>query len=211
MNILPANTIVVGLTYDDEEILRRMKPKTRYNIKLALRHGIEVRSTGIRGLQTWHSLYIEMAVRNGLHINDIEYFRSMFAPKMDAECTDVDMRLLVAYYGDKPLAAMFLVMSAHRATYLYGASSSSMRNLMPTYALQWAAIQTDKRNKCREYDMFGIAPNGDPSHPMHGLYKFKRGFGGEIFHQLGCWDYPIDNTCTNGSPLARCAAQGYYS
>ncbi len=52
MNILPANTIVVGLTYDDEEILRRMKPKTRYNIKLALRHGIEVRSTGIRGLQT---------------------------------------------------------------------------------------------------------------------------------------------------------------
>ena len=95
-----------------------MKPKTRYNIKLALRHGIEVRSTGIRGLQTWYSLYTEMAIRNGLHINDIEYFRSMFAPKMDAEGTDVDVRLLIAYYEDKPLAAMFLVMSAHRATYL---------------------------------------------------------------------------------------------
>ncbi len=211
MNILPANTIVVDLSYDDEEILRRMKPKTRYNIKLALRHGIEVRSTGIRGLQTWYSLYTEMAIRNGLHINDIEYFRSMFAPKMDAEGTDVDVRLLIAYYEDKPLAAMFLVMSAHRATYLYGASSSFMRNLMPTYALQWAAIRTAKQNKCREYDMFGIAPNGDPSHPMHGLYKFKRGFGGEIFHQLGCWDYPIDDDKYKCLAAREMCAQGYYS
>lgn len=40
--------------------------------------------------------------------------------------------------------------------------------------------------------MFGIAPNADASHPMYGLYKFKQGFGGEIYHQLGCWDYPLD-------------------
>lgn len=87
---------------------------------------------------------------------------------------------------------MFLVLSAHRATCLYGASASQMRNVMPTYALQWRAIQIAKENRCREYDMFGIAPKADPTHPMYGLYKFKQGFGGEIYHQLGCWDYPID-------------------
>ena len=57
--------------------------------------------------------------------------------------------------------------------------------VMPTYALQWKAMQIAKVNRCREYDMFGIAPNPDPSHPMYGLFKFKQGFGGNIFHQLG--------------------------
>jgi lipid II:glycine glycyltransferase (peptidoglycan interpeptide bridge formation enzyme) len=45
---------------------------------------------------------------------------------------------------------------------------------------------------CCEYDMFGITPDSNPTHPMHGLYKFKHGFGGDIYHQLGCWDYPLD-------------------
>lgn len=69
---------------------------------------------------------------------------------------------------------MFLVLSAHRATYLYGASSSSMRNLMPTYALQWKAMQIAKKCDCTEYNMFGVSPNPDPSHPMYGLYRFNK-------------------------------------
>lgn len=67
---------------------------------------------------------------------------------------------------------MFLVMSAYSPTYLYGASSSTNRNVMSTYSLQWQAIQIAKANKCLEYDMFGIAPNPDPSHPMYGLPLF---------------------------------------
>ena len=74
------------------------------------------------------------------------------------------------------MAAMFLVMSAYRATYLYGASSSRMRSVMPTYALQWKAMPIAKQCGCMEYDMFGDAPNPDPSHPMYGLYKFKQGY-----------------------------------
>ena len=62
---------------------------------------------------------------------------------------------------------------------------------MPTYALQWEAIRRAKAAGCLEYDMFGVAPQPDPTHPMYGLWKFKHGFGGEIFHQLGCWDYPL--------------------
>lgn len=115
----------------------------------------------------------------------------------------------MAYYENTPLAAMFLVLSSHRAIYLYGASSSSMRNVMPTYALQWKAIQEAKAGKCYEYDMFGIAPNPNPSHPMYGLYKFKNGFGGEIFHQLGCY-YPIDEDKYNRFSACEMNMQGYY-
>ncbi|MGM9813237.1 MAG: lipid II:glycine glycyltransferase FemX [Muribaculaceae bacterium] len=209
-NILPANTVVVDLSLDEEAILKRMKPKTRYNIRLALRKGVEVKSVGINGLNEWYQLYLETALRNGLHTNDISYFQSIFASKMDGSADDVKVHLLVAYYEGMPLAAMFLILSAHRATYLYGASTSAMRNVMPTYALQWKAMQLAKENNCKEYDMFGIAPNLDPSHPMYGLYKFKQGFGGEIFHQLGCWDYPIDHDKYNYFTACEMSMQGYY-
>ena len=209
-NILPANTIVVDLTADEDTILGRMKPKTRYNIRLALNKGVEVRSVGIDGLQTWYNLYKETAARNGLTLNDFNCFHSMFASKMGMCDDDVDVQLLIAYYDEMPLAAMFLVLSAHRATYLYGASSSSFRNVMPTYALQWKAMQIAKAYKCREYDMFGVAPNPDPSHPMYGLFKFKQGFGGNMFHQLGCWDYTLDFDKYKYFSACEMNMRGYY-
>lgn len=209
-NILPANTIVLDLTQKESDLLQRMKPKTRYNIKLALRKGVEVRSMGIEGLKIWYDLYHETALRNGLFINDYLYFETMFASKMEGEDNEVKVQLLVAYYDGIPLSAMFLVLSSYRATYLYGASSSQMRNVMSTYALQWKAIQIAKANNCFECDMFGIAPSPNPSHPMYGLYKFKQGFGGEIYHQLGCWDYPIEEDKYNYFSACEMNMQGYY-
>ena len=209
-NILPANTIVLDLTQKESDLLQRMKPKTRYNIKLALRKGVEVRSMGIEGLKIWYDLYHETALRNGLFINDYLYFETMFASKMEGEDNEVKVQLLVAYYDSIPLSAMFLVLSSYRATYLYGASSSQMRNVMSTYALQWKAIQIAKANNCFEYDMFGIAPSPNPSHPMYGLYKFKQGLGGEIYHKLGCWDYPIEEDKYNYFSACEMNMQGYY-
>lgn len=192
-NILPANTIILDLSKDETTILALMKPKTRYNIHLSQRKGIEVRSLGMDQLDVWYRLYQETARRNGLYLNDLRYFQSVLAAKEDPFSGDVSVQLLVAYYEEEPLAAMFLVISSHRATYLYGASSNMHRELMPTYALQWKAIQIAKSMHCLEYDFFGISPHCDPSHPMYGLYRFKRGFGGNIFHHLGCWDYPFDD------------------
>lgn len=209
-NILPVNTIVLDLSTTEEKLLARMKPKTRYNIRLALKRGVEVRSAGIEGLQIWYSLYKETALRNGLHLNDIQYFHSIFASKMECDDPKVNVKLLIAYHDNTPLAAMFLVFSSHRATYLYGASSSSHRNLMPTYALQWRAIQLAREHNCLEYDMFGIAPYADASHPMYGLYKFKHGFGGEIYHQLGCWDYPLKEDMYQYFTAKEMSLQGYY-
>lgn len=81
---------------------------------------------------------------------------------------------------------------------------------MPTYAMQWKAMQLAKAAGCTEYDLFGIAPNPDPEHPMYGLYKFKAGFGGEIFHQLGCWDYPLDFSQFDPFRAVELCSKGYY-
>jgi lipid II:glycine glycyltransferase (peptidoglycan interpeptide bridge formation enzyme) len=209
-DVLPSNTIIVDLTLSEKEILGKMKPKTRYNIGLSIRKGIEVRNGGVEDLNAWYELYLETAHRNGLHINDISYFQSVFAAKLESECQPVQVKMLISYFENIPLAAMFLVISDQRATYLYGASSSRMRHLMPTYALQWRAMQIARTCGCTEYDMFGISPNADPSHPMYGLYKFKSGFGGRIFHHMGCWDYPLDLGNYSLFQASEITNKGYY-
>ncbi|SEA04573.1 Lipid II:glycine glycyltransferase (Peptidoglycan interpeptide bridge formation enzyme) [Porphyromonadaceae bacterium NLAE-zl-C104] len=209
-NILPANTIYLDLTQDKETLLQRMKPKTRYNIKLAQRKGVTVRSMGMEGMDIWYELYKETAIRNHLLLNDIKYFRAVLDARADNTSSPADVSLLIAEYDEKPLAAMFLVITGNRGSYLYGASSSSHRNLMATYALQWEAIMRSQQAGCTEYDMFGISPSPDPEHPLYGLYKFKSGFGGEIYHSLGCWDYPLDKETYSLFRASELRSQGYH-
>lgn len=81
---------------------------------------------------------------------------------------------------------------------------------MPTYALQWAAIKLARKNSCKEYDMFGVSRNADPAHPMYGLYRFKTGFGGRLFHRQGCWDYHFDAEVYDRFRAKEMVSQGYH-
>ncbi|MEN5193546.1 MULTISPECIES: lipid II:glycine glycyltransferase FemX [Sphingobacterium] len=192
-DILPSNTIFVDLKKDEEALLGAMKTKTRYNVNLSQRKGVKIRSLGLDSLAIWYDLYRQTAARNHFFLHDISYFRVVLSARANDTLSPADVYLLVAEIEDKPLAAMFLVVSANRGTYLYGASATENRNYMATYALQWRAMQIAKEKGCTEYDFFGVAPQADASHPLYGLYRFKTGFGGEIFHRMGCWDYPLDN------------------
>ena len=190
-NNLPSDTVIIDLTREPQTLMEAMKPKTRYNIRLSERKGVRVRSTGPEELGTWYGLYKETCARNRIHLHDIKYFQNVLEADMKNISPFVEVELLIAELDDVPLAAMFLVHSGPRSTYLYGASSSMLRNHMATYAIQWEAITRSKERGSREYDLFGISPTSNPSHPLYGLYRFKSGFGGKIVHRMGCWDYPM--------------------
>ena len=187
--ILPSNTCFIDLTQDEEEIFSNMKNKTRYNIRLSERRGVTVREGGEKDLPIFLSLYKETAIRNGIREHKEDCFSSLFDVRED----DAKVKLLIAEKYDEPLAALFLSLSDDRASYLYGASSSTGRDNMPTYALQKAAILEAKRKGAREYDLFGIAPEGDDYHPLSGLSRFKLGFGATRVNRMGCWDYPLSD------------------
>lgn len=191
-DILPSHTVFVNLRYDRDSMLKRMKPKTRYNIGLSIRRGVRVRQVGMSDLNVWYALFEQTAKRNGLYLNSRNYFESVLKAKMENRSAESDVKLLMAEKNGTPLAAMFLTITGKRGTYLYGASSSTHRKYMATYALQWEAMNISRSLGCKEYDMFGVSPYPDPSHPLYGLYRYKTGFGGEIFHRMGCWDYPLD-------------------
>jgi len=186
-SIQPPDTVIVNLTDSTEKILEAMKPKWRYNISLAQKKGVTVKTGGDEELEIFYKLLKETSARDGILVHNFDYYKTLFE-----KCSQhgLTLRLYTASHEDETIAAIVVLFRGNYATYLYGASSGSKRNLMPSYALQWKAMQDAKEAGCQYYDLFGIPPDGDPKHPMAGLYLFKTGFGGQIIHRPGSWDYP---------------------
>lgn len=191
-NIQPVHTRILDLSKDPDTLFGEMKSKTRYNIRLSRRRGVKVHSVSFERLPEWYRMYKETAARKGISLHDYRNFEELLKADAENSLPHTDIRLLLAEKDHQPLAGMILAIHGDTATYLYGASRTSHRNLMPTYRLQWEAIRLSQENSCTYYDMFGIPPTEDRNHPMHGLYRFKVGFGGYTLQRQGCWDYPFD-------------------
>jgi len=101
-------------------------------------------------------------------------------------------RVYVARHEGEALAAVMVARFDGRAYYLFGGSTQVKRNLMPTYAVQWAAIRAAAAAGCATYDLWGVPPDGDPKHPWAGLWQFKTGFGGWLVEYAGAWDLVLD-------------------
>ena len=186
----PPDTVHISLEASCEEILAAMKPKWRYNILLSEKKGVQVKSGGIHEIEDFFDLLKETAKRDGIGVHNIEYYKTLFDMCNSYDGKNIAIRLYIAEHEGMKIAANMVLFFGEIATYLYGASSSSKRNLMAPYALQWKAIKDAKEAGCKIYDLFGIPPYEDPEHPMAGLYRFKTGFGGDIIHRPGSWDYP---------------------
>lgn len=188
--VQPPRTLVVDLTPSEEDILARMKQKTRYNIRLAMRKGVRVRPWA--DVEGFYAMLVETARRDGFAIHPPAYYRwayNLFVPRGMAT-------LLVAEYQGEPLAALMVFARGSRAWYFYGASTGRHRNRMPTYLLQWEAMRWAKARGCREYDLWGV-PDEDLEtlerdftrrrDGLWGVYRFKRGFGGRLRRAAGPW------------------------
>ena len=203
------DTVVLDLESGEDEILSRMKAKTRYNIRLAERKGVIVRDGNVADLDLWYDMIRETARRDGITHHGREYFAALLNR---AETTDrVQVKLLFAEVEGAPVAAIMITLCGSRCIYHFGASRTRSRNYMPTYALQWHGIRIAKEAGCTTYDLFGIPPVSDSSHPMHGLYRVKTGFGGEIVHRAGCWDFPLRSKMYRFLRLAETARKKFYA
>jgi len=213
-DIQPPDTVLLDLRPGEEGILAGMKPKWRYNVRLAAKKGVTVGEAGPGALAAFYRLYEATSARDRIALHPLGYYERQFelASTYDAGSSGFrpDLRLWFARYQDEDLAAIITLFRGSKALYLYGASSDAHRNLMPTYALQWAAIKAAKAAGCSEYDFYGISPTDDPSHPMGGLYRFKTGFGGSIAHRAGSWDYPLSRPLYVAFRAAESARNWYY-
>jgi lipid II:glycine glycyltransferase (peptidoglycan interpeptide bridge formation enzyme) len=178
----PAHTLIVPLA-GEEATLAGFKPKHRYNVRLALKRGVEVAiEDDPAELDRQHA---ETAARQRISAAA----RAAYERRLERlpEC-----HVYVARHEGRPLAAIMVARFDRRAYYLFGGSSGERRELMPTYAVQWTAMVDAMRAGCDEYDLWGVPPDEDPAHPWHGLWQFKTGFGGRMVAYAGAWDLPLD-------------------
>jgi lipid II:glycine glycyltransferase (peptidoglycan interpeptide bridge formation enzyme) len=181
------NTVLLDLVASEDELLAGMKQKTRYNVRLAMRRGVEVRTGTEDDLSLFYGLYAETAERDGFPIRPAEYYYDAWRTFLRAE----QAHLLLAEVEGDAVAGLLLFTFGPMAWYMYGASSDRHRNLMPNNLLQWEAIRCARSADCRLYDLWGAPDELDESDPMWGVVRFKLGLGGELAEGLGAWDFPV--------------------
>ena len=181
------NTVLIDLTPSQEELLARMKQKTRYNIRLAEKKSVVLRVGAQKDFGMLYKMYAETSVRDGFVIRDEGYYQTVWKLFMDS--SEPTCEQLIAEVDGEPVAAIFVFYFARRAYYVYGMSRDLHRERMPTYLLQWEAMKRAKARGCSVYDLWGAPDMFDESHSMWGVYRFKEGLGGNVVRTLGAWDY----------------------
>ncbi|NLG71663.1 MAG: aminoacyltransferase [Chloroflexi bacterium] len=180
------NTVLVDLEASEEEMLARMKQKTRYNVRLAVRKGVQVRPGGLEDLDLLYRMYAHTSLRDGFVIRPAGYYHQVWSAFIQAGMAEP----LVAEVEGEPVAALVLFCFARKAWYLYGMSLDAHREKMPNYLLQWEAMRRAKAAGCRVYDLWGAPDEFTPRDSMWGVYRFKEGLGGRVLRGVGAWDYP---------------------
>ncbi len=183
----PQKTVVLDLQKSEGELLQKMHEKTRYNLRLAERHGVLAENlfsptkSGLDKVGTvpsyqfseFWSLLNETAKRDRFRPHERIYYEEMLA----VQSGDFSNELFLAYYQKKALAAA--VVNFYKpggvATYLHGASSREDKHVMAPQLLHWRIIQESKARGFKHYDFWGIDEKRWP-----GLTRFKLGFGGEV-------------------------------
>ena len=191
--IQPPNTVVIDLQPELDDIMKAMKSKTRYNIRLSERKEITVRQGTSQDIHIFNGLMQITGLRDSFGIHDPMYYKTAF----DLFAPDGHIAMFIAEFEERPLAAIMVSSFGNKAIYLYGASSNEERQRMPTYALQWQAIQWAKEKGCTSYDLWGVpdateeeleAGFADRHDGLWGVYRAKRGYGGQVQRTVGAAD-----------------------
>lgn len=197
---------ILDLTKSEEELLKGMHPKTRYNINLAKKKGVAIKE-GLNEefLEIYLKLYFETTRRqNYLGHNEI-YHKLVFETLKKEGMA----RILIAFYKDTPLASWMLLNFKDTLYYPYGGSSILHKDLMASNLLAWEGVKLGKKLGLKKFDLWGaLGPDPDESDPWFGFHKFKKGYGGKLIEYIGSFDiifnkplYLIFNTVDNATKL----------
>lgn len=169
----PRNTLCIDLRLSEDELLAQMKPKGRYNVRIAQKHGVTVvEDNSSQGLTDFLRIQRRTADRQRIDAKPPSYFRNLVA-ELGAQAS-----LYFAEFRGRRLATALVVTFGRRATYFFGGSLMLHRSAMAPCLLHFEIMRRAKASGCDAYDLWGVAPQDRPDHPWQGISAFKRKFGG---------------------------------
>ncbi len=186
VDIQPSRTLILNLDQEESSLLQGMHQKTRYNIRLAAKKGVEVRAGQRSDFDQVWKLLEQTGQRDGFRSHSKKYYQKMLD-------TDQDLiKMKVAVYEGRIIAMGIFSFFSPVVTYMHGASSYEYRSLMAPYALQWSAMTEGRALGYLYYDFYGIDEDKWP-----GVTRFKLGFGGSILEMPGTFDLPFNQRWYN--------------
>jgi len=183
-------TFQIDLTKSESELLKAMHPKTRYNIRVAQRHGVTIKEDNSdAAFETYIRLTKETTKRQKFFAHDEQYHRLMWETLKPLRVEDLTAYLLLAKYKGEVLIAWILFVCDGILYYPYGASSSKHREVMASNLMMWEAIRFGKKLGLKTFDLWGaLGPHPEKSDPWYGFHRFKEGYGGKLVEFVGSFD-----------------------
>jgi lipid II:glycine glycyltransferase (peptidoglycan interpeptide bridge formation enzyme) len=188
--VQPRCVMQLDLTPSLDDILAGCKPKWRYNIRLAEKKGVEVRSECTLGdMRTFYDLLLETAKRDKFLVRGYEYYEHMWKTLVEPGFA----KLFLTFFECEAVAGALSFLYGDKCWYTYGASSNRHRNVMPNHLMQWRMIEWAKESGCIWYDFRGVSQQQeqDPEDHLGGLNRFKEGFGAQFVEYIGEFDLPL--------------------
>jgi len=183
--VQPKFVFRLDITPSEIALLSNMHQKWRYNIKLAGRKGVVIREAQNKeDLKIFYTILQETAKRDHFLVRDYQYFEWIW----DYMVSQNYAQIFLAEYEGRVISATLGLILGTKFWYLYGASSNEDRNVMPNYLIQWEMIKWARKQGCTLYDFRGVSGDMDENNPLYGLYRFKKGFGGELTEFMGEMD-----------------------
>ena len=185
LDLIPTPTLLIPLDRSEDEILKQMKEKGRYNIKQALKQGVTVcATTDTVALDDFYYLFELTFHRHSFEGEPRSFFQNMLEVLGSADM----VRVYSARIQGMLVSSAIVMFFGKRATYLYGGNLPFLPSSMASYALHWKAMQDARAAGCTEYDFYGIVPDGQASHPYARFSQFKLRFGGKKTVLVGAQD-----------------------
>lgn len=183
-------TFILDLTKSEEELLKAMHPKTRYNIRVAQKHNVVVQEDNSpEAFKEYLRLEKETTERQGFYAHNETYHNSMWKIMHKAGIA----HLFTASYNGEVLSAWIIFVLGDTAYYPYGSSSRNHREVMAPTLLLWEIAKWAKAKGLKKFDLWGAMgppPAGGPdiNDPWYGFHRFKQGFNPRLVEFAGSYD-----------------------
>lgn len=183
--VQPKFVFRLDIAPDENTLLSNMHQKWRYNIRLAGRKGVTIREARDKeDLKAFYDILQETAERDQFLVRGYQYYEWIW----DYMVVRNYARIFLAEFEGRIISGTLGLIVGNKFWYLYGASSNQDRNVMPNYLIQWEMIKWARQQGCTLYDFRGVSGDMDENNPLYGLYRFKKGFGGEMTEFIGEMD-----------------------
>lgn len=183
-------TFVLDLTKSEDALLYAMHPKTRYNIKVAQKHNVQIREdSSANAFEAYLRLSKETLRRQQYFAHSERYHRTMWEILHKAGIA----HLFTAILNGEIVSAWIIFVWKHTMYYPYGASSRTHRMVMAPNLLLWEIARWGKRHGMEKFDLWGaLGPTPDQNDPWYGFHRFKEGYGPQLVAFAGSYDLVLN-------------------